>query len=161
MPTAGAFKQQITISQLALVVMIFTIPQVAVQIVGLVLQPQSWEIEFNDDESVGRASCSSNVDAAHDVMTYSFLMLFLLVIFLLFMAHSSRKLPSLFNETQVIYDSTFLSLVLLLLGGAVIALTNSPSTNPDVQYLVSLVLVLSITINSTVRIILPKLKMVW
>jgi len=159
--TGGGLKQQISQFQLACVVAIFAIPQVLLQIVAAIVQPQERQIKFNEDESIGRATCSNGVAAGSKIVNYGFLLLLLLVLILLFMAHSSRKLPSLFNETNVIYDSTFLSMVLLVLAGAVIALTNSPTSSPNVQYLISLALVLSITLNSGVRIVLPKLKRVW
>ena len=154
-------KQQISQFQLALVVTLFTLPQAILQMVTLLVQPQELIVDFNDDESVGRYTCSVDVSTGRYLLMYSLLLLFLLVIILLVMAHSSRKLPSLFNETHVIYDSTFLSLVLLLLGLAVIVLTDHPGTSPDVKYLVQLVLILSITLNPAVRIMLPKLNMVW
>lgn len=159
--TVGSIKQQISKAQLTLVIALFALPQIIIQIIALILQPQKRDVDFNSDESIGRATCHSHANTAHEVVIYGFLALILLIILLLFMAHSSRKLPSLFNETHVIYDSTFLSMVLLVLGGAVIALTNGPNISPDVEYLVKLVLVLSITLNSTVRILLPKLKKVW
>ena len=159
--TIGGLKQQISKSQLALVVLLFASPQVILQTIALVLQPSKLVVEFNADESIGRATCDSRVSVAEDLTMYSFILLLMLIVVLLVMAHSCRKLPSLFNETRTIYDSTFLSVVLLLLGAAVIALTNTPEMNPDVEYLVLLFLILSITINPTVRILLPKLKMVW
>jgi 7 transmembrane sweet-taste receptor of 3 GCPR len=158
---AGSVKQQISQFQLALVVALFTLPQFVIQLLAFIFQPQKRVIEFNIDESVGRASCDSGVDTARSLITYSFCLLVLLVVILLFMAHSSRKLPSLFNETRVIYDSTFLSVVVMCLGVGVIALTSGPDTSPNVEYLVSLVLVLTITLNSAVRIMMPKLRMVW
>ena len=158
--TAG-LKQQISAFQLGCVVGLFAFPQFIIQVLAVIFQPQARVIQFNDDESVGRATCSSGVSAAADLVNYGFLVLLLLVIILIVMAHSSRKLPSLFNETHVIYDSAFLSMVLLCLGAAVIALTDSPTASPDVEYLISMVLVLSITLNSGVRIMLPKLKRVW
>jgi len=159
--TIGSAKQQISPFQLGLVVAIFSFPQVVIQIIAVFVQPQERIVVFNEDESIGRATCGNHVPVAGSLVMYSLVMLVLLIIILLVMAHSGRKLPSLFNETHVIYDSTFLSMVILLLGGAVIILTNAPTTSPDVQYLVSLVLILSITLNSACRIILPKLKMVW
>jgi 7 transmembrane sweet-taste receptor of 3 GCPR len=158
---AGSVKQQITQFQLALVVALFTLPQLVIQLVAVIFQPQKRVIVFNADESVGRATCDSGMGAARDLITYSFALLVLLVIILLLMAHSGRKLPSLFNETHVIYDSTFLSMVVICLGAAVIALTSGPDFSPDVEYFMSLVLILSITLNSAVRIVMPKLRMVW
>lgn len=154
-------KQQISQFQLAYVVAIFAFPQVIIQIMALIFQPRELYIELNDYESIGRATCSSGMSAGTNLIYYGYLTFLLLVVILLVMAHSSRKLPSLFNETGVIYDSTFLSVILLLLGGAVIALTDTPTASPDVEYMISIVLVLSLTLNSGMRIMLPKLKRVW
>lgn len=155
-------RQQVTNGQLATIVIMFSLPQIILQIIAFFVQPQRRYIMFNDDESIGRATCGSNAATiGEDIITYCFVLLALLILTLLFMAFSSRKLPSLFNETRVIYDSTFLSVILLLLGAAVIALTNTPIISPDVQYLVSFAVVISVTLNSTIRILLPKLNMVW
>jgi hypothetical protein len=40
------------------------------------------------------------------------------------MAVSSRKLPSLFNETSVIYSTAFNIISLIILGSVIIAVTN-------------------------------------
>jgi hypothetical protein len=84
-----------------------------------------------------------------------------LVVLLLFMAQATSQLPSLFNETKVIYESALFSVVLLILGLGVIVVTDDPGTSPAVRYLVSVIWTLSIAANTSLRIMLPKLLMVW
>lgn len=161
--TANGKNVRRTISsvQLARVVALFTLPQVVLQVVGGILDPDQVTIEFNANESVGRQICESRVDPWRDFRTYSVVMLLLLFIVLLAVSHASRNLPSLLNETTSISNSTIESLIALIVGAAVIAITDSATTSPDIFYLVSVLMVLTLTLNSTWRIMLPKLRMVW
>jgi hypothetical protein len=77
------------------------------------------------------------------------------------MAHTTSQLPSLFNESKVIYDSTVFSVVILILGFGVVAVTDDPNASPAVRYLVSVVLTLSVATNTSLWIMLPKLQKVW
>lgn len=138
-----------------------TLPQVLMQVLRWVLQPQSKTIEFNADHSIGRSVCDDGKPLGESLDSYSMYLLLLLVIILLIMAHVARKLPSLLNESAVIYDCTLLSITLLILGEGLIAVTNMPTTSPDVPYLIHIALVLSITLIGSYRIIVPKLQMVW
>ena len=98
---------------------------------------------------------------ASSLSTYALCTFLLLVLVLLIMAHISRQLPSLLNESAVIYDSTLATVLLGILGGGVAAITNTPTTSPDIPYLIQVILILSMTLNTTLRTMLPKLKMVW
>lgn len=154
-------RRQITWHQLALVVALFTLPQVIIQVLSLVLQPRVWTVDFNEDESVGRAMCDSAVPISQSILYYGYYSFILLMVILLVMAHATRGLPSLFNETQVIFDATVSSLVVLILGLGVIFVTRSPTTSPGVEYFVWVLLIQSLIMNTTLRIMLPKLRMVW
>jgi hypothetical protein len=125
------------------------------------LQPQSLTIQYNDDESHGRAVCDSGLDMKSSLRDYGAWVLLLLVLLLLFMAKTTSQLPSLFNETQVIYELAFFSIVLLILGLGVSFVTHDPATSPAVAYLAAVFLTLSIAASSALRIMLPKLRMVW
>jgi hypothetical protein len=157
----NGLRKQISHWQLALVVVLFTLPQAVIQVLAFVLQPQSLSIEFNDDESQGRVTCDSDFDTKSSLRTYGLWIFFVMVFLLLLMAHTTRHLPSLFNESKVIYESTLFSVVLLILGFGVIAVTDDPTASPAVRYLVSVVLALSIAANTSLRIMLPKLRKVW
>ena len=154
-------RRTVTSHQLARVVALFTLPQVILQVVGGILNPDAVTIDFNENESVGRQICESRVDPWQDFRTYSVILLLLLFIVLLAVSYACRQLPSLLNETSSISNSTIESLIALIIGFAVIAITDAPTTSPDISYLVSVLMVLTLTLNSTWRIMLPKLRMVW
>jgi 7 transmembrane sweet-taste receptor of 3 GCPR len=153
-------RRKVTNAKLSAMIAALTLPQVILQVLAVTLQPSALTIEWNSDESTGRYTCSR--PQAKDSLTYyGCYVFFLLVVCLLFLAHATRDLPSLLNETRVIFDSTLSSLVVLVLGIGVIAVTQEPTTSPGVEYLVSLICILSLTLNMSWRIIMPKLRMVW
>jgi hypothetical protein len=154
-------RKQISHWQLALVVAVFTLPQIIIQVLSFTLQPQSLTIDYNEDESEGRATCDSGFDTKSSLRDYGFWTLLLLMILLLFMAQTTSQLPSLFNETKVIFETALFSIVLLVLGLGVIVVTDDPETTPSVTYLVIVVWTLSIALNMSLRIMMPKLRMVW
>jgi hypothetical protein len=154
-------RKQICHWQLALVVALFTLPQIIIQVLSFTLQPQSLEIDYNEDESRGRAMCDSGFDTKSSLLDYGFWTLLLLMVLLLFMAQATSQLPSLFNETKVIFETALFSIVLLVLGLGVIVVTDDPETTPSVTYLVIVVWTLSIALNMSLRIMMPKLRMVW
>jgi hypothetical protein len=154
-------RKQISHWQLGLVVALFTLPQVIIQVLSFTLQPQLRTIDYNEDESQGRATCDSGFDMKSSLRDYGFWVFILLIVLLLFMAQATSQLPSLFNETKVIYESALFSIVLLVLGMGIIVVTDDPTTSPSVTYLVAVVWTLSIALNTSLRIMLPKLRMVW
>jgi cadmium resistance protein CadD (predicted permease) len=154
-------RKQISHWKLALVVALFTLPQAVIQVLAIVLQPQSLSYEFNDDESQGRVFCDSGFDTKSSLRSYGIWLFFLLVFLLLILAHTTSQLPSLFNESKVIYESTLFSVVLIILGFGVVIVTDDPTASPAARYLVSIGVTLSIAANASLRIMLPKLQMVW
>ncbi|KAL7564035.1 hypothetical protein ACA910_006944 [Epithemia clementina (nom. ined.)] len=156
-------RTQVNDTQLWIVIAVLVAPQIAIQIVAVIVQPQSRTVDLNADESRGRAICSAE-DANSlllSVIFYGFIIFCLLVMTLLIMAFKSRKLPSLFNESKIIFDSSLTSSIILIMGVAVIAVTREPTTSPAVTYLIVVFVVLSMTVNTSLRIVLPKLLMVW
>jgi hypothetical protein len=143
--------------QLAKVVALFTLPQVIIQVLSVTLQPQHRVIDFNENESIGRTTCDSGEETRGSLLYYGIYAFLLLVVALLFMAQATRQLPKLFNETQVIFDCA----VLLILGIGIIIATNDPTASPAVEYMVYVVLALSVSLNMSLRIMIPKLRMVW
>ncbi|KAL3914385.1 MAG: hypothetical protein SGILL_006122 [Bacillariaceae sp.] len=156
------FRREINNSKVSIIAAACTLPQVLLQIVGLVLQPSTKTVEYNDDESIGRCVCDDGVEAKHSIHMYSMILLFLLILILLAMAHTARQLPSLLNESSVIFDVAGTSALVSIIGVGVIAITNEdPTIDPTVSYLVQIVMVLSITLNASIRIVMGKLKMAW
>jgi hypothetical protein len=154
-------RKQISHWQLGFVVALFTLPQVILQILSFTLQPQTLTIDYNEDESKGRATCDSGYDMKASLRDYGFWTLLLLCVLLLCMAQTTSQLPSLFNETKIIYESALFSIVLIVLGLGIIVVTDDPATSPSVTYLVAVVWTLSIALNTSLRTMLPKLRMVW
>lgn len=154
-------RKQVQGGQLALRIILYTAPQVLIQIGLSIHAPMRYTVDMNEEESVGSAQCSSGqrgwltLDAAGYVC-FASLMLILLVT-----AHETRCLPSLFNETRVIFDSTLATLVIVLLGAGIMAVSNGPTTSPAVSYLLGITLTLSSTLNTSLRIMFPKLRMIW
>jgi len=156
-------RSQVTERQLSVLIAILVAPQVALQVLVLFLQPSRREIEFNEDESKGRAKCDTEGDLAlaQTLLYWGYALFVLLILGLLVMAFQSRKLPSLFDESQKIFDSTVTTFTILIMGVAIILVTDDPETSPSVSYLVWIFVILSITTNTSIRIILPKLRMIW
>lgn len=154
-------RQEINKTKVAIVIALCTLPQIFLQILSIVLQPSEKSVDFDADKSTGRCVCDDGVAAKESIQIYSALVLFLLILVLLAMARVARQLPSLLNESSIIFDLTGTSALLVILGVGVIAITDDPTVSPDVSYLVHIAIVLSMTLNSSIRIMMPKLKMVW
>ena len=163
-----AVRRSVNSKQLSLVVLFFVFPQVLLQICSVVFQPHTLELVWNSEFSVATKQCTNDQVWYKSILNYAYAALMLLMLTLMIMAFSSRKLPSLFNETSVIYQTAANTVVLILLGLVVIGVTTSDGTNtstkarnPDIQYLVWVTVLLSITLGSSMRLMIPKLKMVW
>ena len=140
---------------------IFTIPVVLILLAAAIWQEETLTINYNFEKSVGRLQCSVDLPRRHRLSFYGECLFVCLVLLLLGMAHMTQHLPSLFNETEVIFNTGLTSLVVLGVGFAVINVTDDPETSPGVSYLTWSVLVFFITVSTSCRIMLPKLQMVW
>lgn len=146
------FRKQITPMQLAAVVAIFTIPQVILQVLAVILQPRYFVITAE-----GFPVCTNGLKLWRQINFHATNAFMLLILILLFMAHATRNLPSLFNETSVIFNSTLASLVILVLGTVILIVSPSPSIN----YIVQVSVILSMAVQTSYRIMMPKLCMIW
>ena len=178
-------KRQINSKQLCIVVWVITAPQIILQALVLLLQTPYLAFEYNSDESIGRAYCHRSDDFGTSIETYGFICFGALVVVLLLVANHTRSLPCLFNETSDIFSSTLTSLCVFVVGGGIVVSTNSPTTSPALQYLLGLALAISVTLNTSVsfyaelsgfafmelvlilpppmqiRIVMPKLRLIW
>jgi len=109
-------KAQVTDSQLYIFIALLVAPQVLIQVLALLLQPAFRDVDFNADKSVGRNICDSENAAgfAGTLTNWGFVYFALLVLGLLTMAFKSRKLPSLFNESKNIFDSTMTTVLIIV-----------------------------------------------
>ena len=143
-------RRTVNSKQLCVVVWFITAPQIIIQAFALILQTPYQNFEYNIDESIGRAYCHRGDDLATSFAMYGFVCFGALVILLLLVAHHTKSLPSLFNETNDIFSSTLASLCIFVIGGGIVLSTNSPTTSPAMQYLIGLSLAISITLNNSV-----------
>ena len=156
------FRREITPWHLTGVIALLTAPQLICQLIAAIWQEKSLEIDFNYDESVGRQQCqASGVGPKNDLAYYGFYIFVLLILILSMMSYLTHHLPSLFNETEVIFNTAISSLIVLSLGVAVVIITDGPTTSPSIEYLTWCVAVFCITLNVSCRVMLPKLRMVW
>ena len=139
--------------------LVFALPQIILQILNLVLQPSRMVVDYNIDESIGKATCDTQSRAATSLDMWGWYLLILLFVLILFLAFECRSLPSLFNETQEIYNSILISILAIAIGLATIRLSDSPTTSPDVAYFIRVLIVLVMTLNAALRKMLPKLSL--
>jgi 7 transmembrane sweet-taste receptor of 3 GCPR len=154
-------RKQVQSGQLATRILMYTAPQVFIQIGLAIAEPRRYSVYMNEDESIGSARCSSGSDGWLTLYALGYMCFCGLILVLLLTAHQTRILPSLFNETRVIFDSTLATLVIVILGMGIMAVSSNPTTSPAVAYLLGITLTLSSTLNTSLRIIMPKLRMIW
>lgn len=156
-----SLRKKVSSLQLSLVVCAFVLPQIILQMLSVTLQPMEKVYEFNAERSNGRAVCQIGVDVAQSFARYGFLLFVFMLFVLLAMAYSTRNLPSLLNETHVIFDSVVTTIILIVLGVSIVFVSDDVSTSPAVPYLVWVTVTISLMLNSSIRTMLPKLRMVW
>jgi len=155
----GPLRSKVTNFQLGKVVLLFTIPQIVIQILALVLQPSQLAVTYNNDLSVGRTVCSPQDTNASSLSVWGWYILLLFFLLILFLAYESRMLPSLFNETPAIFNTVLTSIIVIAVGLATIRLSESPTTSPDVAYLLRVLIVMTMTLTVSLRIMLPKIRL--
>ena len=155
----GSLRSTVTNLQLGKVVVLFLIPQIVIQILALVLQPAEIALSYNNNLSVGRMTCSPQDTNSTSLSMWGWYVLLLFFLLILFLAYESRTLPSLFNETPEIYNSVLTSIIVIAVGLATIRLSDSPTTSPDVAYLLRVLIVITMTLNVSLRIMLPKIRL--
>jgi len=157
--TNPRLKNTVTDAQLIAVVGMFCLPQVLLMALAGFFQPKQLDVWFNDNESLGQAVCTANISNAKTLTTWGFWYILVLNVVVLVVAHSGRRLPSLFNELHDILGMSAFNVAIMVLGYAIVAVTNNPTTSPSVSFFVWTASILSITLNSSVRLLLPKLQM--
>lgn len=95
------------------------------------------------------------------LVDFGFYLIIVMNILLMIVAQASKRLPSLFNELEMISGMSWTSFVVLLIGVTILIVTGSPTTPPDVTFVIWVMVILSITLNSSIRLLYPKLRMVW
>ena len=156
--SATSLRRKVTAKHLSIYIFLITLPQVVVQCLIGTISPMSSEIYWNDDMSVGRPRCRSSIGVFNWL---PYLIFFVSVLVLLAVAFRTRNLPSLFNEAGSMFSSVAITVCVAAIGIALILSTHTPTSSPDVGYLVSVVIVLVFTGQLSFRCVYPKLQLVW
>ena len=152
-------KVEFSERKLWLYVALISSPQIIVQIIGLALYPQSIVVLFNTDKSIGRQQCFNSDAPNYHYAEYA--VLFITVLYLLIQSQRTKRLPSLFDEGESISAAIVSCVVVTVIGIAVIAVSNEPTSSADVSYLMMVAIVLVLTVNISYRLIMPKLRLIW
>jgi len=151
-------KKTFSTKQVILIVSLMTLPQVLAQILLVALAPLEQDILWNEDRSVGRYHCHGHGDL---VQWFPLIYLGATILTLLAVAYQSRNLPSLFNEAGVMFTSTVATVAMAAVGIPVVIVTEEPTSNPSVPYIITVFIVLVCVVTTSTRLIYPKIQIVW
>jgi hypothetical protein len=152
-------RRAVTDAQLTRVIGIFVLPQLVWQILIFSVQESNVRV-FELDDGSGYLGCSSDFFNSW-MQSVGLLLLTIVFVLLVVVAHGCKDFPSLFNETQVFLDVSVLNFVVLSLSAIVASATRNLPISPNVEYLVCSLAVVVVTVNTCVKIILPKLIFAW
>ena len=153
-------RRKVTNAQLARVVLLLASPQIIVQVLALALNQNELTVQFDDTMTNGSVICDAILNYGWPEVCSAVLMA-LQFAFMWILARQSRDLPSLFNEAAVIFDVTLVSVILMAVCVIVMVMINGPTTSPDIQYIIGVLGTLAVIMNASVKLVLPKLRMVW
>ena len=153
-------RRTVTDAQLARVILLWASPQIILQIFNWLLNPDQAVIVFTEDLTKGSPMCSGiQNNGVPEVLSVVLLVIQFVAMWIL--ARQSQDLPSLFNEAAVIFDVTIVSVIILAVATIVVIMTSSPSTSPSAQYIIGVLGTQAMLLNASVKLVLPKLQMVW
>jgi len=136
-----------------------TFPQVLVQIIVSVFFPRELEVGLNSDETAGRYECGYN--QIHLLDLPGPLILFVTMLITLLEAYKARELPALFSETSCVSAALMTIVGVTLLAVVVVASTHIEMGSPDLQYLMQVLIVVNFALNLSVRVLVPKFRLIW
>ena len=152
-------RQTFTAARLGLLVTIVTLPTFILVVVGLIVFPPFRTLTLNDDGSIGRWECGDGQDQIYQMCSTA--VVFLTLFLDLYEANRSRGLPAFFTEAEQISGSLLVSLFVAILGLAVIIITENPVTDPSIPYIFKVIVVCVVSLNTSARLIWPKLRLIW
>eukprot|EP00549_Striatella_unipunctata_P023644 CAMPEP_0118676898 /NCGR_PEP_ID=MMETSP0800-20121206/2313_1 /TAXON_ID=210618 ORGANISM="Striatella unipunctata, Strain CCMP2910" /NCGR_SAMPLE_ID=MMETSP0800 /ASSEMBLY_ACC=CAM_ASM_000638 /LENGTH=314 /DNA_ID=CAMNT_0006572483 /DNA_START=309 /DNA_END=1253 /DNA_ORIENTATION=- len=135
--------------------MVLTLPQVAVQIVKIIVCPESVEMQYTDDRSLVREQCGPSCISFHFVTLLVNLLVYLLAVV---MAWMSSDLPSVFNEREAIFNASWINLFVMAAGLALVILTNEPTTSPNTTAFLFTGITNAIVLTTCWMLLAPKFK---
>jgi hypothetical protein len=145
--------------QLARVICLFVLPQLLCQVL-ILSRLKNDDVIVPDSNGGGTLSCrysyfNSNLELS------SLVVLLILFVIMVILARTSKDMPSLFNETQAFMDVAVLSFLIFAISGIVLLSTLDDEVSPNISYLVRSLASVSMAVNTSVKILLPKLLVVW
>jgi hypothetical protein len=154
----NSLRSTVTSMELLRLIIFLISPQLIVQTVGLILYQRTLVIDLADGGENGRLIC----DTSSRWPTYvGFIIVGCLFLMAVLAAWVARDLPSALNEKSGIFNSSAFNSVLAFLILALVFITDSPTTSPNVTSFLWIAMLLGIVLSTTVMIVLPKIRRVW
>jgi len=126
----SSIRQSATTGETTSLIVLLTLPQLALQLFGVAFYRKQVEIVYNSDRDFGREMCSSQ----GEWVSWTGIALFSVAYFLaVLVAWTSRRLPSAFNETSKVFQAAAFASLLALVSFPLIAITSAtPTYSPDI-----------------------------
>ncbi|CAB9506223.1 expressed unknown protein [Seminavis robusta] len=156
---ARRLRQEFSEGRLWCLIFLVTLPMLIVQIFGLVFYPTKRVLVLNEEESIGRYQCGDKASLQFEFVSLG--VLFVTIMVDLYEAQSSNSLPAFFNESKALSTGVFLSLFVMGVCVAVILVSKDPTGDPDLLFMMEVLMVLFTSLNISIRLILPKLRLIW
>jgi 7 transmembrane sweet-taste receptor of 3 GCPR len=124
-------RQTVSAEETASLIVLLTLPQVLIQVLGSALVP-NWDLveELESSGNVGRIVCDSIGDWVLATGIAYTAAVFLLAVAV---AWISRTLPSAFNEKVQIFHAASISTLLAFVTISLVSISSDPTTHPDIQ----------------------------
>lgn len=158
-PAAAKLRVEFSAERLWTMIAIVTLPMVVVEACALALFPPDLVLVLNEEESIGRYQCGDSQARTFHLASTS--ILFLTMVADLCQVQTSKSLPAFFNEANEISNGLLLGIFVTAMGFAVIIISDDPTGNPNVTYLMEVLVLLFVSLNVSLRLTLPKLKLIW
>ena len=150
-------RRQVSNFELTKVVFGLVLPQLVVQICTEVFKHDNGIVINILDDGVETQTCRYDPFSSYWHLA-EIILLFLLLVTLFFYARASRDLPSLFNETHLYVQITSLSFITMFLSCLFLIAARNSSAAPNLQFLVAALGSLLLTLNTSWKIVWPKIQ---
>jgi len=161
MDVARNIRQHMTVPWLWAIILIITLPQVIAQVIGIALFPYVRQLRLTEDEANGRFECGVEGKTSHNYALITICITFLTLMATMIMAQRSRKLPGLFNEAESVSTALLATVVVSTFSFTLVIAADDPSSVPDVPFVMLVVIVLTLCLSLSVKLVVPKLKLIW
>jgi len=152
-------RTKFTIKWLWILIAAITFPQVIAQIFALLWYPPHLEISLNVEQSIGRYECGTDYDQWVHLTTTSITVITLFIA--IYVSQRSNSLPAMFNEATSVSSALVVSLFVTVFAYAMRVISDTPTSSPDVSYMMMVIIVNNFSLNVSIRLVLPKLKLIW